>query len=361
MKILIASGGTGGHLFPAIRLAEELKARSGTVEVLFVTSCRKQDSAILKERGMRFCVLSVIPLESCNVFDFLNFGWRLAWSAIKSLFLLLSFRPQVVVGFGGYVSGPITLLAAFSGIKTVIHEQNVYPGKTNRALARFVDRIAVSFSETRAYLKRFDSKIVLSGNLIRQELKRTGSKKDRFTILTMGGSQGAHTLNKIVPEAAGLINGDTKKDLEMIHISGARERDEVASAYNNKGIKSRVLAFTEEMSEIYNECDFVISRAGATTVSELLFLGKPSILVPYPHAGGHQRLNARILQDAGIAVLLEEEGLTAEVLRDWMVGFMDKTKLATMAKKTEGAGHKDACEILIKEIDLCVRKKDSTS
>lgn len=360
MKILIVSGGTGGHLFPAIRLVEELKA-CGMDEVLFVTSCRKQDSAILKREHMRFCVLSVIPLQSCNVFDLLNFSWRLASGAIKSLFLLLSFRPQVVIGFGGYVSGPIVLLAALSGIKTVIHEQNVYPGKTNKALARFVDRIAVSFLETRVYLKRFDSKIVVSGNLIRQGLKKTGSKKDTFTILTMGGSQGAHTLNKLVPEAAGLINGDVKKDLEIVHISGARERDEVAAAYNNKGIKSRVISFTEEMSDIYNECDFVISRAGATTVSELLFLGKPSILVPYPHAGGHQRLNARILQVAGIAVLLEEEGLTAEALRERIIGFMDKAKLATMAKKTQGSVHKDACEILIKEIDRCVRKKDSTS
>ncbi|NQV04276.1 MAG: undecaprenyldiphospho-muramoylpentapeptide beta-N-acetylglucosaminyltransferase [Candidatus Omnitrophica bacterium] len=360
MKILIASGGTGGHLFPAIRLAEELKAR-GMAEVLFVTSCRKQDSAILKEKNIRFCVSSVIPLQSCNILDVLNFGWRLVWSTIKSLFLLLSFRPQVVIGFGSYVSGPIVLLAALSRIKTVIHEQNVYPGKTNRALARFVDKIAVSFSETRAYLKRFDSKTVVSGNLIRQGLRKTMSRKDRFTILTMGGSQGAHTLNKLVPEAAGLINGDTKKDLEMIHISGARERGEVATAYNNKGIKNRVIAFTEGMSDIYNECDFVISRAGATTVSELLFLGKPSILVPYPHAGGHQRLNAKVLEGAGIAVLLEEEGLTAEVLRDRIVGFMDKAKLATMAKKTEKASHEDACDILIKEIDLCIRKKDFTS
>ena len=361
MRILIASGGTGGHLFPAIRLARELKAR-GMDKVLFATSCRNQDSAILKREHMRFCVLPVIPLQSCNIFDILNFGWRLISDTIKSLFLLLSFRPEVVVGFGGYVSGPIVLLAALSGIKTVIHEQNVSPGKTNRVLARFVDRIAVSFSETRAYLKRFDSKIVVSGNLLRQGLKKTSSKKDTFTILTMGGSQGAHALNKLVPEAAGLINGDTKKDLEMVHISGSRECGEVANAYNNKGIKSRVIAFTEAMSDIYNECDFVISRAGATTVSELLFLGKPSILVPYPHAGGHQRLNAKVLEDAGIAVLLEEEGLTAEGLREWIVGFMDKAKLATMAKKIQGPGHnKDACEILIKEIDPCVRKKDSTS
>lgn len=349
MKILIVAGGTGGHLFPAIRLAEHIKfQRSG--DILFITSCSKQDRAILEEKNITFKTLPVIGLQSRKVLPILNFAMRLVAGTIKSLFLLLQFRPSAVIGFGGYVSGPILLLGVLFRVKTIIHEQNVYPGKTNRILANFVDKIAISFPEAVEYLKKFESKIIISGNPLRLGLKRSQNRSAQFTVLAMGGSQGSHTLNKLIPEAAGLIQDDRKKALEIIHISGYREKDEVIKAYQAKGIRSRVFSFIGQIDKLYYESDFVIARAGATTVSELLYLAKPSILIPYPYANGHQRLNAKILEDMGTAVLLEEQGLTPEDLRDVMVKFMDKDTLLSMSSRVKEGVSKDACDILIKAV-----------
>ena len=341
------AGGTGGHLFPAIRLLEEIKLRGSRYEILFITSCRKQDRDILKEKNVTFKTIPVIGFQSREILHILNFTIWLAAGMIKSLFLVLRYRPSVVIGFGGYVSGPILLLAALFRIKTIVHEQNVYPGKTNRILAGFVDRIAISFPEAVEYLKKFESKIIISGNPLRRGLKKTQRSGDTFVVLAMGGSQGAHALNRFVPEAIGLMEEERKKTLEIIHISGYKEKEEVIKAYQRKGVKSRVFSFIEEMDRLYNECDFVIARSGATTVSELLYLAKPSILIPYPHRDAHQRLNARVLEKRGSAILLEEEHLTPEQLRDVIIRFMDRDVLNDMSKKVKNTNNKDACDILI--------------
>jgi len=357
MRILIVAGGTGGHLFPAIRLGEELALR-GYSEVSFVTSSRKRDKEILKKEC---ATLPIIPLQSKSPLAVLNFIARLFTGTIKSLFLILRLRPEVVVGFGGYLTGPIVLLAALLGKKTIIHEQNVYPGKANRMLAGSVDKIAVSFPETLNYLKKFESKIVVSGNLLRRELdfrnpggcqhgnlRRCGSNS--FTILAMGGSQGAHALNRLIPEAVGLMDNEKKHLLEMIHIAGYKDEEDVKRLYADKDINNRVFSFTEDIAGLYSECDFVIGRSGATTVSELLYLGKPSILIPYPHGNGHQRLNAKILGDRGDAILLEEKGLRAEHLRDAIMKFMDKGVLREMSARARSSNATDACDTLIKAV-----------
>jgi UDP-N-acetylglucosamine--N-acetylmuramyl-(pentapeptide) pyrophosphoryl-undecaprenol N-acetylglucosamine transferase len=349
VKVLIVAGGTGGHLFPGIRLLEEIRLQ-GLGEVLFITSCRKQDGCILRQKGIRFRTLPVIALQSMKVGAVLDFAGRLAVGTVASLYLVLRFRPSVVIGFGGYLSGPILLWASLLGIRTIIHEQNVYPGKTNRILASVVNRIAISFPETMQYFRRFKRKLICSGNPLRRGLKRVSKTGDTFTVLAMGGSQGSHALNRLIPEAVGLIELDKKKSLEMIHISGDREKDEVIRAYQDKEIKSRVFSFTEHIDRFYNECDFVIARAGATTVSELLYMAKPSILIPYPYGGAHQRFNARLLERKGSAVLIEEEGLTPEHLRDVIVGFMDRSVLTEMSARVKDGNNKDGSSILIKEI-----------
>ena len=347
MKIFVVAGGTGGHLFPAIKLTEEICQRH-IAEVIFITSSRKQDKTSLQNKGILFFTLPIIGFQIRSPWYVLSFMVRLIIGTIKSLFLLLRFRPSVVIGFGGYVTGPIVLLAAMLNTKTIIHEQNVYPGRANRILSRFVDKIAINFPETKKYLKGMANKVIVSGNPLRKSLKRDKKTNTGFTILAMGGSQGSHALNRLVPEALGLISGDKKKALNVIHIAGNKEKDDVTKAYQDKEVRNRVFSFTDEIGRLYNESDFVIARAGATTVSELLYLGKPSILIPYPYAGAHQRLNAKILSDAGIAVLLEEKQLTSKLLSDNIMKFMDKGVLAEMAGKVTDQ-NKDACEILIKE------------
>ena len=361
MKIMIVAGGTGGHLFPAIRLSEEIKLRQ-LGEVLFVTSSRRQDMDILREKDIRFKTVPVIGIGSRTPIPLLNFIVRLISGTIKSIILLLRFRPFAVIGFGGYVTGPLLLAAALLRTRTLIHEQNVYPGKTNRILAGFVDKIAISFPDTGRYLKKLKSKIVITGNPLQRGLKR-GYRKGcasftpldskhltGFTILAMGGSQGAGVLNKFIPEAVRLMQENKKESLELIHISGHNEKDEVIKSYDKTGIRNRVLAFTSQMPGLYNESDFVIARGGATTVAELLYLAKPSILIPYPHAGGHQRYNAKVMEDIGLGILLEEKDLTPGLLRDAMERLMDKDLLASMSSKVKGIDSDSACDILIKEI-----------
>ncbi|MFC1624143.1 undecaprenyldiphospho-muramoylpentapeptide beta-N-acetylglucosaminyltransferase [Candidatus Omnitrophota bacterium] len=351
MRIAIVAGGTGGHLFPAIRLTEEIKSQPSG-EVLFITSRRKQDGGILKEKNIGFETLPLVGLSSVRPLFILNFIIRLIAGTVKSGYLLLRFRPCLAIGFGGYISGPILVLASLFRIKTIIHEQNVYPGKANRILANFVNKIAVSFPETIDYLKKFEKKIIVSGNLLRKGLRRTEKReKTSFTILAMGGSQGAHILNKLIPEAVGLMQDDKKKILELIHISGPGEKDEVIRSYKDKGIKSRVFSFTMDIGRFYDESDFVIARGGATTVAELLHLAKPSILIPYPHADGHQRLNAKVLEDIGLSILLDEKALVSEDLRETIFRLMDRNTLASMSSKVRDIDTNiEAPHILMKEI-----------
>jgi len=348
MKILIVAGGTGGHILPGLVLAREIKTRN-IGEVLFAASSRKQDREIISGKGIDFVTLPITSPQSKNIFAILNFFIMLFIGTIGSFILLLKYRPNVVIGFGGYVSGPITLVSSLSGIKTIIHEQNVFPGKTNRILARFADKIAISFPETKRYLKGFESKIIFSGNPLREDLRRgeKGMPGDIFNALVIGGSQGAHKLNVLVPEAVGLMDDNQRNTLSLIHIAGKNDKDDVEKSYEKIGVKRRVFSFTEHMTRLYNECDFVISRAGAMTVSELLALAIPAILIPYPYAGGHQKLNAEVMEKIGSGILLEEADLTAFGLRETILKLMDRNVLSVMSAKAKGIDKPDACKILI--------------
>jgi len=351
MKVLIVAGGTGGHILPALVLARDIKIRN-IGQVLFVISSRKQDREIISGKGIDFTTLPITSLQSKNIFSVLNFLARLFIGTIGSLYLLLKFKPDTVVGFGGYVSGPIVLLASLSGVRTIIHEQNAYPGKANRILAGFVNKIAIGFLDAKSYLKSFESKIIFSGNPLREGLKRDNRAKamDSFNVLIIGGSQGAHKLNTIVPKAAGLIEKGNRNMLNFIHIAGKNDLEEVKKSYEKIGIKNRVFSFTEHMAGLYNECDFVISRAGAMTVSELLTLEIPAILVPYPYAGGHQKFNAMALEKIGSGVLLEEKDLTPCAMRDAILKLMDRNILRDMSSRAKHIDKPDACKILIGEL-----------
>jgi len=355
MKVLIVAGGTGGHIFPAVTLAQEIMSK-GIARVLFVASSRKQDREILLDKGMEFQTLPIIPLKSRSILGMLEFGARLFAGTIKSIIILLSFRPNVLIGFGGFVSGPIALLASLSGIRTIIHEQNVYPGIANRILAGFADRIAISFEETLAYLKRYETKIIFSGNPLRQGLKEAGAQKstgDGFRVLVIGGSQGSHKLNTLIPETIGLLDKNARDKLELTHIAGFLEKEIVANSYNAIGVKNRVFSFTQDMDKLYNNCDFAIARAGAMTISELLSLAIPAILIPYPYAGGHQKLNAKALEKIGSAVLLEEGFLDTKILQDAMLKLMDRNILNEMSRRAKTVHKPDACQTIIKEIIRC--------
>ena len=333
---MIAGGGTGGHLFPALAIAEAFRDRERANEILFVGSGRGLEGRVLGREGYARQSIAAVSLQDKSFF-----GRALGLAAIsKSLWqsrrLLRAFRPDMVLGVGGYASGPVVLTAWALGYKTAIHEQNAFPGLSNRILARFVDRIFLSFAESAKHFPR--KKVVLTGNPVRRRM-RPGKKGDRdpggapFTVLIFGGSQGAHRLNVAMEESLPHLQ-EQKGKWRIIHQTGDRDYGEVKEAYARAGWAAEVHPFIQDMDRVYAAADLVLCRAGATTVFELMAMGKPAILVPYPYAANdHQTLNARILMSAGAALMIKNGDLTGSALGKKLIELsQDPARLAAMGK-----------------------------
>ncbi len=354
-KVLIAAGGTGGHLFPAIALAEELKYRG--IEVLFVCSERPRDRQILEKNGYRFSILNMRPLEK-GLRGFFNFCLWLTFSFFQAIFILLKFRPRVCVGFGGYTCVPLIISAKVLGLRTVIHEQNFIPGRANRVLANLVSKIAISFKESQKFLPKQEA--IFTGNPIRKIIlnskeedayRFTGFVKQKWTILVMGGSQGSHRLNTILPEAFFLIDKDLKRDFQIIHLAGENELSLVEEAYRRYGIECRVFGFSDRVGLFYRISKLIIARSGATTIAEILAMRIPSILIPYPYAHRHQRVNARFLEDLGAAIVLEEDMISASLLAETIAEIFSNDLLLSEIKGSLNRLAKiDAAERLCEEV-----------
>jgi UDP-N-acetylglucosamine--N-acetylmuramyl-(pentapeptide) pyrophosphoryl-undecaprenol N-acetylglucosamine transferase len=346
--MLIAGGGTGGHLFPAVAIAKEVSARKVGAEILFVTGRRRMESEVLTRYGFRQVAIGVEGLKGR--------GWkrgaltllRLPWGLFQALSILRGFSPHLVLGVGGYSSGPVCVGAKLMGIPCAIQEQNSFPGLTNRLLGRVVDRVFISFEESRRHFRC--PSVFLTGNPVRKELLQEGAgEKPRggFTVLVVGGSQGARAVNDAFLSALEHLTGKGKA-LQGVHQTGEADLERVLRAYREKGLPGEVFPFIEGMAAAYARADIVVSRAGATTLSELAALGKPSILIPYPHAANrHQELNARTLVEAGGAEMILQENLSGEVLADLLVKYMDdRTALAKMAAQVKAVGRPDAVEVI---------------
>lgn len=359
MKILIACGGTGGHIFPALSVADQLK-RISKVELLFVTDQRIQSSLFSRNGGYKKEVLQAVPLPERLGLHCLRFLLKLTKAVFASLFIVKRFRPDLVVGFGGYTSAPVVFSAYLLGVPSLIHEQNVVPGRANRFLARFVNKIAISFSETQKYFKRFNYKIFLSGNPVRDDilkvtkedaLKKFNFNKNIFTILVMGGSQGSHKINEVFIDALSDMEESLKANLQVIHLIGRKDYVGVSLRYKALNIKVRTFDFLEDIGFAYHAADLVVGRAGASTISELTALGLPAILIPYPYAQAHQKENARFLAGDNAAVLIEDDNLSAEILKRQIIELMiDKERLNTLAVNSKRLGNPYASCRLAKEI-----------
>ena len=324
MKILIACGGTGGHILPALRLAEELFLRRKDVSLFFLTGKRQIERRIIPPN------FEVIALDASTIKigrEFITSCFRLLKTAFKSFFILLEYRPDVVVGFGGYASFFVVFFAWFFRIKTIIHEENVYMGKANRLLAYFVDRISLGFKETKNLFSIHKNKMVVTGNPLRSDFKKINKERslqyfgflsDRFTILVMGGSQGSHKINIEFLKTVLLLKD--KIAFQIIHLSGDYDYNFLNVEYNNIGIKWALFKFLDSMHYAFSSADLVICRAGAMTISELIFFELPAIIIPYPYAYGHQIYNAGLLVDSGCAVLLEDKQLDSHKLAESILG-----------------------------------------
>lgn len=330
IRILVTGGGTGGHLFPAVATAQEFKRRMPETEVLFVGTRRKVDTSSLAVYGFASKSISCYGLKGKKLLELMKALAVLPWSCFQALVIMRSFRPHIVFGVGGYVTGPVVATAKLLGITTVIHEQNSVPGLANRKLGRIVDRVCLSLPESGELFPI--SKIVYTGNPVRStilELTRS-SKKERNlkkTVLVLGGSQGAQAVNRLVVRALETFSEQQLSLMRVVHQTGAKDLEAVQDMYQNIGVEVDVRSFITEMHKVYEDTDLVVSRAGATTLSELAVLGKPVVLIPFPFAAdNHQEKNANYYAAAGGAILFKENELTGEKLAETIWSLLEDNK-----------------------------------
>jgi UDP-N-acetylglucosamine--N-acetylmuramyl-(pentapeptide) pyrophosphoryl-undecaprenol N-acetylglucosamine transferase len=310
--ILIAAGGTGGHLFPGIAVADELRRRDAGTRVVFAGTPRGLESRLVPRAGYELELLPILPLNGVGLARMARGLLALPGGLLRAAALVRRLRPAAVLGVGGYAGGPVVLAAALLGVRTVILEPNAKPGFTNRRLRPFVRRAACAYEEARQW---FGAKGVITGNPVRGGFAALPAKDHRppFTLLAFGGSQGSRVLNRALLAALPHLPGSDR--LRLVHQTGEAMRGEVAAAYAQAGREAEVVAFLDDMEARFGEADLVLSRSGATTCAELAAAGKASVLVPFALAtDDHQRQNARALAAAGAALMVEEKDLGGESL-----------------------------------------------
>jgi UDP-N-acetylglucosamine--N-acetylmuramyl-(pentapeptide) pyrophosphoryl-undecaprenol N-acetylglucosamine transferase len=356
IRVVVAGGGTGGHLFPGIAVAEEVMARNPDSRILFVGTGRKFETSVLKANGYRHATIKIQGLKGRGLWNQFRTLLQLPLSLVASARILNDFEPDFVMGVGGYSAGPVVVAARFAGIRTAIQEQNVLPGITNRMLSRFADRLYLSFEETRGLAAT--PKAVVTGNPVRREFLSMAASTDRsppsqvarFTVLVAGGSQGAHAINMAMLDTVALLGQPGR--FSFIHQTGTADENQVRTAYARARIDHTVKAFFSDMARQYQKADLVICRAGATSVAELTVLGKPVIFVPYPFAADdHQRLNAESLVKAGAAEMITQEKLNGPLLAE-RIGYYAKTpgRLSEMALRAGKLGRPNAARDIVDDM-----------
>lgn len=351
--VVIAGGGTGGHLFPGIALAKALKKHDPKMNITFVGTKQGIESRVLPKEGFALKTIysgGLIGKKGLN--RFLSLA-KIPIGVFQSLAWLVEKQPALVVGVGGYVSGPLVFSAWVLRIPILIHEQNSIPGTTNKMLGKIADNIAISFKESAKYFPA--NKVIETGNLIREEL--CGSKKetvrlDRFNVLVLGGSQGAHSINAGMVEAMDVLS-QKKDQLHIIHQTGVKDCDWVTNQYTKKGVSADVRPFIDDMAEQYRKADLIICRAGATTLAEITACGKMAVLIPYPYAThNHQEHNARILESAQAAEMILDKDVSGNRLAQTITDAIEQPeKKRAMEDNCYALGKRDATE---KALRLCL-------
>jgi UDP-N-acetylglucosamine--N-acetylmuramyl-(pentapeptide) pyrophosphoryl-undecaprenol N-acetylglucosamine transferase len=357
MRVLIAGGGTGGHLFPALAIAEELRRQVPGAQILFVGSDRGMEKKVVPREGFAFASVSIRGWSRKLGWQTVAFPWFLLRGLMGSVLILRRFRPHVAVGTGGYVSGPVLLWASLLGVPTLIQEQNSLPGATTRILSSRVDQVHLSFPQSVQYFRRRDH-LTVSGNPLRGRVGQVGRAEAlvalslepaRKTVLITGGSQGAHSINMAIAEGLDRILAE---DVQLIWQTGSRDLAEIRKRCARKGPRVVVSDFIENMSLAYGAADMVVCRAGATTVAEVAACGLPAVFVPYPYAtADHQRINALALVEAGAAEMVLNGELAEGRLLSVMVSLLgDESRMARMTQKSRQFGRPEAAARVVRAI-----------
>jgi UDP-N-acetylglucosamine--N-acetylmuramyl-(pentapeptide) pyrophosphoryl-undecaprenol N-acetylglucosamine transferase len=366
-KVILAGGGTGGHIYPALAIASGLKKIYPDIQIIFIGTNRGLEKDLVPKAGYSLKTIRVKGFRRKPSLDTLSTIIQMFLGGLDSLRILKEEKPDLVIGTGGYVSGPVIFFASLLHIPAIIHEQNVNPGITNRLLSRFVKEIAISFPETAKYLPK--SKTVLTGNPVRPEiedgdrekaLKDFGLDAKKPVVLSFGGSQGAKRLNEAMADVIFEIKGNPS--FQLIHVTGEKQYTYFMNLLENKGIDLRysghiiIKPYIYEMQKAYAAADLVISRAGAISISEITLCGKPAILIPLPtSAGRHQDYNAGILKEKGAAKVLNDKELSGEILYDAIIKIItDKRKLKDMSIASSALGKPEALESILAMIQKTI-------
>ncbi|MBC7899291.1 MAG: undecaprenyldiphospho-muramoylpentapeptide beta-N-acetylglucosaminyltransferase [Saprospiraceae bacterium] len=352
MRILIAAGGTGGHIFPGIAVAKEIMRRDESSEVLFVGTTRGLETKIVPDSGFQLSLIDSAGLKNVGIIGKLKGLAILPKSFMEARKLLREFKPDVVVGAGGYVSGPVLLMASLMRIPTLVMDSNALPGFTNRQLARFVDKAALTFDEA---LPFFGSKGVVTGNPVRKEFfdVEPRQRDGNLHIVIFGGSQGARAINNSMTDALEHLQAYAER-LKITHQTGESDFARVRELYDRSSFQNAdVRPFISDMFLEFAKADLVICRAGATTCAELAAAGKASIMIPLPTAADdHQRKNAEALQNAGAAKMLLQKDLSGENLAKEIGELTGKPeKIGDMEAAAKKLGKKDAAETTVDLIE----------
>jgi len=343
-RIMIMAGGTGGHVFPALAVAEQLK-NSG-IEVIWLGTQRGIESRVVPDAGIKLTTIPISGLRGKGILGWLLAPFRISYAIMMAMRLIIKWHPQAMLGMGGFVTGPGGIAGWLLRKPVLIHEQNAIAGMTNRILARFSRVVMEAFPG--AFAASYCAR--QTGNPVRADIMNIAEPNVRFTqregalrVLIIGGSLGASILNKTVPAAVKELN-DT--DVEIWHQTGKYELEETQQRYAATNVEAKVTAFINDMSEAYQWADLVICRAGALTVTELASVGVASILIPFPHAvDDHQTANARFLEHAGAAMLIQQERFNAQWLAERLTEFVNRReRLLAMAQAARSQARNNATD-----------------
>ncbi len=354
MKVIMTGGGTGGHIYPAIAIADEIKRRDPNAEILFVGTERGMEKDIVPSNGYPIKFITVRGFDRRNLLKNVETVKLLSKSLRDAKTIIREFGPDAVIGTGGYVCGPVVRSAYKMGIKTYIHEQNAFPGLTNKLLSRHVDRVFMAFEEAEQYF-RFRNPPLTTGNPVRRAFaefvksesrKKLGIGEDEFVLLGFGGSLGAAQINEEMLSIAERLAG--RENCRVIFATGKRYFDQIMENAHPESDNIQYMRYIDDMPLYLSACDLALTRSGALTVSEIAACGRASVMIPSPHVtNNHQYYNARVAADRGAAVLIEEKdlvpGMTADIVEKLIA---DTSEIRRMQKASSELGRVDAAEVI---------------
>lgn len=348
MRLIMAGGGTGGHLFPGLAVAREFQRRDAGTDVLFVGSKWGIEGRVLPQEGFTLEALPIRGVKGRGLLGFMEALYKFPVSFFRSLGIIRYFRPEYIIGLGGYASGPLVLAGTIKRIRCAIMEQNLRPGLTNRILGWMVERIFTSFEESIAYFPR--GKVVETGTPVRWHSlpKVNGGKK--LTLFVFGGSAGSHRINVCVLDALERLR-DLAPGLRVVHQTGEADFASIRDAYSSLCFEAEVHPFIQQMDLVYAAADLIVCRAGASTLAEITLFGKAAILVPYPSAAyDHQRWNAHALRVRGAAEMILDQELSGERLAGLIRTLcLDRKRLEALGMAAAKLGKPDAAKRIVDE------------